>query len=149
MSFEKKTWYNKDSNGNIPDGAPRFDADNMNRVEEGISTIETALETKFTELGVTKIVTGTYTGDGNASQFIDLGFTPSAVLVAANSGRIVYTPLGDGSNGEWRYGGLALNGHGTPAVNILENGFTVYSSGNSGVRNRANDKKTYYYIAFK
>lgn len=36
MSFENKTWYNKDENGNIPDGAPRFDADNMNRIEKGI-----------------------------------------------------------------------------------------------------------------
>lgn len=36
MSFEQKTWQNKDSNGNIPAGAPRFDADNMNRIESGI-----------------------------------------------------------------------------------------------------------------
>lgn len=37
MSFVQKTWLNKDSNGNIPTSAPRFDSDNMNRIEQGIA----------------------------------------------------------------------------------------------------------------
>lgn len=44
MSFEQKTWYNKDSNGNIPDGAPRYDADNMNRIEGGIAENKTIID---------------------------------------------------------------------------------------------------------
>ena len=77
-----------------------------------------------------KIATGTYTGNGQASQFIDLGFTPKAVLVLSFDGRLLVFM----GNAHYCYGGLALTGH--PAacnynnnevniVSIVEGGFNV------------------------
>ena len=52
--------------------------------------------------GKSELVTGSYTGDGEASRTIELGFSPKAVLLASGSGPINYTSS--------RYGGLALEG---------------------------------------
>ena len=71
------------------------------------------------------IVTGSYVGDGSASRFINLGFTPKAVYICHESGTVF-------SSAGWSYwGGLALLGK--PAkresyniVSIATNGFQVY-----------------------
>lgn len=71
------------------------------------------------------IVTGSYVGDGSASRFINLGFTPKAVYICHESGTVF-------SSAGWSYwGGLALPGK--PAkresyniVSIATNGFQVY-----------------------
>lgn len=75
-----------------------------------------------------RVVYGTYTGDGARSKFIDLGFTPKAVLVVNQEGQM--------STGYNMHGGLALpdspayhksgNGQG-PIVTIEEGGFQVYT----------------------
>lgn len=44
MAFEQKIWYNKDENGNVPEGAPCLDADNLNRIEQGIADNEKTAE---------------------------------------------------------------------------------------------------------
>jgi hypothetical protein len=69
------------------------------------------------------VVSGMYTGDGNPSQFINLGFTPKALHVTSSSG-------GDYAN---KYalsvtGAEAYNVGGLPAVEITTNGFNVYFS---------------------
>lgn len=109
-----------------------------------------------------RIVTGTYVGDGTASRFIDLGFTPRALYVCAESGAAFdqYT-----SNDDYlRYirGGLALPGHPlrdrtfsdseTIALSIVNGGFqTVCTSrvvGNPKIMLYTNEKNvTYHYIA--
>lgn len=95
----------------------------------------------------TLMMTGTYTGDNEASQMIDLGKTPKAVLIYADGVRMcepTYTTY-DGSsfwiNGYSLYGGLITDklsaGSSTiqaiPLGYIEENGFFVtngsYSSG--------------------
>lgn len=99
-------------------------------------------------------VINTYTGDGNASQFINLGFTPNAVLVVKQSGQ-----MGDWaktSNEHW-CGGLATQdmpvisdgseGKST-VLSITENGFNVYYKTSHCIY--SNQKNAQYaYIAFR
>lgn len=71
------------------------------------------------------IVTGSYVGDGSASRFINLGFTPRAVYVCNEHG-YTYSSAGNGY-----YGGLALEGHPTTSnsytiLSIVDGGFQVY-----------------------
>ena len=48
-------------------------------------------------------VTGTYTGDGESARIIELGFSPTAVLLLRNTGA--------GKDSSNYYGGLALRDH--------------------------------------
>ena len=112
----------------------------------GATTAEEARE----NLGVPTIVTGTYTGDGNAEQFIDLGFTPSAVIVMHESG-----PRYDYSGGiatkdiPCRYfvGGTIQSY--LPLVSVEDGGFKVYVNGvTDGVGYQTNNNsRIYNYIA--
>lgn len=103
------------------------------------------------------IVTGTYTGDGERTRTIELGFTPRAVLVMAQDGATTYV-----IDNDWRYyGGLALPGVPVlsedpeyPVLAIVEGGFRVYSANyapQSGVRRvRSNyNGAMQFYIAVK
>ena len=102
----------------------------------------TALET------LPQLVTGTYTGDGTASQFISLGFTPKALLVVG-----AWSAM---SRDNSYYGGLALEGN--PAgvrdgnetvVKILDGGFMVYYAvGGSDYIASNEPMRQYYYLAF-
>lgn len=107
------------------------------------------------------IVTGTYTGDGEAEQLIDLGFAPKAVLVARSDGSMVRSHWGN-ELGSFFYGGLATsqkncafwNGFDDlPIITIHGNGFKVYcgTSGEGSARGEVetNSKSTFSYIAFK
>ena len=109
-------------------------------LHEGLTGLEGALE----ELDGRKpdLSAGAYTGDGAASQFISLGFTPKAVLVVPANGNM--TNLN---------GGLAVTG--CPAAystyNMLaveEGGFRAYyrSISASNVIS-LNSTGTHYYLA--
>jgi hypothetical protein len=103
----------------------------------------------------TQFVTGTYTGNGNSYQDIQLGFKPKAVLVTNRIGQ-----MGDNTNGGAKYtyifGGLALADYPLygSTITITNNGFRAYysSSGTSNL-SAANGTDTYSnpyrYIAFK
>ncbi len=69
-----------------------------------------------------RMAVGAYVGDGAESQFIELGFTPAAILVMAENGTTRYT------NGYW--GGLAVMdrpaNNGNPIVALEADGFRVY-----------------------
>lgn len=76
-----------------------------------------------------QIVFGTYTGDGSADRFIELGFTPRAVEVYTNYGGQYYNLY----DGYWVYaGGLALldnpciGPYKNMVIDIDENGFNVH-----------------------
>lgn len=102
-------------------------------------------------------VIGSYTGDGNASQFIDLGFTPTAVIVFDNSGRM---QTREGDYNCW-YGGIAIKGKTTQVNNYkygilsIENGgFRCYMFENRNTLTRiyTNGGESYNirnYIAFR
>ncbi|MBM6927181.1 hypothetical protein [Pseudoflavonifractor phocaeensis] len=91
--------------------------------------------------GKAAIVTGTYTGNGNYTQTISLGFRPRAVFVERRDGsRAAYAPTG----------GLALNGchcyssASDEAIYITSSGFLVCSA-NVAATNTLSD--VYYYLA--
>ena len=106
-----------------------------------------------------QIVTGSYTGNGEATRLIDLGFTPRAVFVISpGSGTYLYAP----STGDMiYYGGIAIGtaaspGGVVPAVKIVDGGFQVAQSDADGVisgttgRRKArsnNANATYRYLA--
>ena len=99
---------------------------------------------------LTKITFGTYTGDGVESRTIDLGFTPTAILVFTDYGSAYC--YGD------YWGGLAFADHPITinyasdlVLSIVENGITVYNKYNTTWKcwiytNQAGIN--YYYIAF-
>ena len=100
-----------------------------------------------------RIVTGTYTGDGQSEHFIDLGFTPKAVLVFRCDGLNYFQ-----STHLYSYGGLALQEH--PCVpdsnsstvkyiTVEEGGFKVYAVHDANCYARTNESGScYHYIAF-
>ena len=97
-----------------------------------------------------QIVTGTYTGDGAATQFINLGFTPRAVYVGGPHGETgVFV-----GNGYMYYGGMAVTGaplqvDSRDIVAIVSNGFRVsVYTGNSSHKIWSNMRNTTFnYIA--
>ena len=111
------------------------------QVQDNASTIQ-QLTTDLT-----KITFGTYTGNGNSSRTISLGFTPKAVLLFCSTGATYYY-----RNGDVYRGGLAYTGHACEAHSITTNGFKVsFSYHDSGdvYWDATNESGyTYYYIAF-
>ena len=92
-----------------------------------------------------RVVKGTYTGNGNEKQFIDLGFTPSAVLVTSGSGLINrYNTV---SGRAQIFGGLALSGYSANLVYIVNNGFEVYGASDESRANASGD--IYKYIVLR
>lgn len=91
------------------------------------------------------IVFGTYDGDGEAEQYIDLGFTPRAVEVY-NSDGVPYSGAGNGT----LYGGLALPNNPSQAIEITEGGFLAKYVERNGDRLFANGNgQTYKYKAYR
>ena len=81
--------------------------------------------TEKIDAAIPQLDTGTYTGDGEASRTIQLGFTPKAVFLCTNNS---LTRVTGGSAGY--YGGLALPGEPSTAfdydyITIVEGGFQV------------------------
>ncbi|MBS7226454.1 MAG: hypothetical protein KH050_14195 [Clostridiaceae bacterium] len=86
---------------------------------------------------------GTYTGDGKATQFINLGFTPKAVICLLSGSRWV--------SGNYVNGGIALQnapaGGTSGYITIVENGFEVTYKKNVDILvNSLNS--VFYFIAF-
>lgn len=92
------------------------------------------------------VVIGSYTGNG-IEQTISLGFTPRAVIIGVQNGATFTTsdnipsiivtqdsPFRDTSSLPW--------------VEIIDNGFKVYSSESTVRRTLYNKNYTYNYIAF-
>lgn len=110
-------------------------------------TGQTSLTALMSAMGVGKVVAGTYTGNGNESMTINLGFKPKAVLlyVAENKMVLYGSSYGSYSYNHPRYSALATQGNdvinayykwyqGTctqegPTYKVLslgDSGFTVY-----------------------
>ena len=100
------------------------------------------------QVGSSRVVMGTYIGDGAPSQTIQLGFTPKAVLVCQNG------ILSRGYQNHYAEG-LALDGYPAAAsnsnvVSVVEGGFQVFdgtSANHNGRTNVASQK--YYYLTWK
>lgn len=104
----------------------------------------------------TAFVTATYTGDGNPEQFIDLGFTPSAVLITD-----VFGEMSDDTGfRRWESGGLALKNspcastYDGQTIEIVDGGFNVFQAvyeydGYITYVSTNRDRMTYHYIAIR
>ena len=102
-------------------------------------------EVKSLALGRAEIRLGTYVGNGEASQLIQLGFKPKAVLVLGSNGNI-----SDAMDGR-HYGGLALENQPVASydhmiLSIHDQGFTVYYSSNYRIYSNS-ENETYVYLA--
>lgn len=100
-----------------------------------------------------QVVIGTYTGNGDVSRFVYLGFNPKALCVFPLAG-VMWIP-GYTTGYYDLYGGFCLNGdpltvNGNSALMISGNGFYCYynTSGESTIRTNQNNNK-YGFIAFK
>lgn len=113
--------------------------ENLENLNSGIQDVETLAKSKCT------IVTGSYTGDGQAERVVSLGFTPVWILSFASNGQTGYQGLS--------YGGLAMPGknvvHGTGfSLEIVNKGIRVgYDFPTS--RHTNIKGQLYYYIACK
>lgn len=85
-----------------------------------------------------EVVFGSYSGNGQASQFISLGFSPKAIIVAQSDGTMI--------NGNRIQGGFVLPGA-SGGVAIEGLGFRALYSDDRYWTNVSN--RQYYYIAFK
>ena len=116
----------------------------INQVVSIINTQENTMTNK------TEVIFGTYTGDGTASRFINLGFTPVAVEVYTHNGK--QAGATGGLNNSY-FGGLALNGY--PCRNVIEvveNGFNVFYNQdyNQETESLSNlEGMVYYFKAYK
>ena len=146
--------------GNIPSGSVTGDKlaqdvrDHFTAIETAAATevtnrtsadnnLQNQINTHTTQIAAKcEVVFGSYTGDGQETRTIALGFYPQAVLLFSSGG--------SASN----YGGLVIRNlpHSTNGFYITSNGFAVkYKEMNTGYVdlyfNRSDS--TYYYIAFK
>ena len=85
-----------------------------------------------------EVVFGSYTGNGDDSQYISLGFPPKALLCAQSDGTVI--------NGNRIQGGIILPGI-AGGLTIEGNGFRALYSDDRYWTNVSN--RQYYYIAFK
>ena len=106
-----------------------------------------AAQVKALKATIPRVAAGTYTGSGQASRYISVGFDPKAVLIM--------TPLGETRYGYQITGGLAVQdgnmmGQGEMVLTIDSKGFTVCHSTESihGEFAGTNDNGVlYHYLA--
>ena len=90
-----------------------------------------------------EVVTGAYAGDGQRERFIELGFTPDAVLLENTNGSR------SGSLKSFQ-GGLILKDQPTNIGRIDTNGFTVWYLDASDLSLNGNSAtRTYHYLVFR
>jgi len=118
-----------------------FNADNA-KLDAAVASAAAAAEAAYSPEHK-PFAAGIYTGNGAETQFISLGFTPSAVLVVNTSGFMAYRHNGS----DLIAGGLAVAGGPTKVAEVAEGGFKVFLVSNIVSANNANGK--YYYIALR
>ena len=91
----------------------------------------------------TRMVAGSYTGNGAETRTFTLGFTPRLVAVCNDEGTM--------RDGNYLYGGIAITGHPADGVEITANGFVVKNVSGSNILcnySSSNYTRTYLYYAF-
>ena len=106
---------------------------------EDNAKIDAALEAM--DKTIFRIVTGTYTGNNETSQTIELGFAPKIVIVATNggfnSGRVHETGVQ-----------IAFIGQASAMLALTETGFTVSGDGQYGLNSARSSFNPFHYLAF-
>ena len=146
LAYDRVGW-----SGHTNNRAPEISGENLEHVEDGIERLYQYLPV---------FVAGFYLGDGARDRKIDLGFTPSAVLVVSEWGFASLKEPGHNHT----LGGLAVPGfivgavHGSgwawingSALMIVEGGFRVnYYVNTAGYSAETNHSgSNYSYIAFR
>ena len=103
--------------------------DAMSKVEDGLGAIP-------------RIITGSYTGNGEASQEINLGFRPKAVIVAARGGMNADRQGDCGVQ-------IAYGSQSAYMVAITDTGFTVSGDTNLGMNSTYSQFNPYRYLAIR
>lgn len=127
-------------------------------------TGQTSLAALMSAMGAGKIVTGTYTGNGNESMTINLGFAAKAVLLLATDDGICmlyesydfnYSQYNTPREGALCLQGQTLSNGSYKVMSVGTSGFTVYfysvSGGKGGTNYYCNGNasgKKFNYIAF-
>ena len=147
-SGEDSIYVRRLNGGGISKWVKMADNKRVTPIELGGTGATTAKEARE-KLGATKIIKGTYTGDGKETQFINLGETPKAVF-SANYGWMITVP----TDNYGVYGGLAIQGspvkkNTVTIIEIVDNGFNAYyASLGSDVAGGNVGGGIYNYIAF-
>jgi len=108
--------------------------ENTEKVEEELD----ALDQRVTMLEAKYIIFGTYTGNGQKGQLIELGFTPRIVLIHDVMIQY-YTALATADQPSW-YASRDI------VMEIVENGFIAYNGSNA--RELNTNSRLYNYVAF-
>ena len=143
----------------------KLDAALANKAEtETVSALQTTVAAKAEQTALSAlaarvtalearpyIVTGTYTGDGTASRFISLGFTPKALLVFTSEGYPA-NPYIDYYLGGMAFPNLPVEvfnrvGDLVQVLELAEGGFRIFYDYDLGLRSNQKDTK-YYYMAW-
>lgn len=126
------------------------------QLKSTFSSLVTKINSEITELNnsinnKTESAFGTYVGDGEESRFVDVGFTPTAVIIYNDTGeQCEYR-----GTTYYYYGGIAtysnpLTYEGYPIIKIEENGFRVFKSSRSDLCVYTNlGSVKYYFQAYK
>ena len=161
-----------------PNGVAELDKDKKLKAEQVPTNITSHIANKQNPHGVTaaqvgaytkdetnnlinttisaSVIAGSYIGDGTATRFINLGFTPKAVLLLLCDGATMISASGYPTY----FGGLALidkpvKAHNGTAINnildITTNGFNVHFKQSDSISSNDNRflNNEYYYIAIR
>lgn len=103
---------------------------------DALAAVETQVETR------PWIVTGTYTGDGQTSKTVTLGFQPRLVLVVSGGGLNAQRIHECGAQ-------LAFPGVSTAMLTVTADGFTVAGEGNLGMNSDRSSLNPFFYLALR
>lgn len=103
----------------------------------------------WTPDGSSFYVTGVYDGNGNTSQTISLGFSPTAVLVVLRGYEFDASKCASAFAIRGHNAVLANGGGSWNILSLTSNGFTVYSNDKSMLNDPNYGWGYYFYIAFK
>ena len=89
-----------------------------------------------------RIVTGTYTGNNETSQTIELGFAPKIVIVTTNGGYNANFIYETGVQ-------IAFTGQDSEMLALTETGFIVSGDGQRGMNSSKSSLNPFHYLAFR
>ena len=129
---------------------------NTKAAQSELNTLKNTVNTKANQSDLTSltttvngkvgIVVGTYTGNGEDSRVINLGFQPKAVFLFREDGVTCSGEAGSATYGGLFYPGCRLGFGSTICAEVVSNGFRVYTK--SYVRTNSSGT-VYYYLAIR
>lgn len=143
---------NQKENGQYVNLYPKTDWSQVNGADAQIASVNNSIDVKVANLQgqinnkmdantyIPRVVAGSYTGNGEANMFINLGFSPSAVLLFAGGEGVAklieYYEVNYNQYNQPREAVLCVQGQtyknsGQSVISVGTNGFTVYYYNNT------------------